>query len=69
MSGRDPLHGVGVGYNLCLGLFGGTSPLVAIYPVARTSADFVPAHYVMATAILPFVAGLGLSETGAQHAK
>ena len=69
MSGGDPLHGVGVGYNLCLGLFGATSPLVATCLVARTSADFVAAHYVMATAILSFVAVLGLPETGAQHAR
>jgi MFS transporter, MHS family, proline/betaine transporter len=60
--------GVGVGYNLCLGLFGGTAPLVATYLVARTSADFVPAYYVMAVAALSFVAVLGLPETAGKRA-
>lgn len=48
--------GVAISFNLCLGLFGGTTPLVATYLVARTADDFVPAYYLMAAAVLSFVA-------------
>jgi len=55
--------GVSIGYNLCLGLFGGTTPLIATYLVARTSDDFAPAYYLMAVTLVSFVALLGLRET------
>ena len=32
--------GVAIGYNLCFGMFGGTTPLIATYLVARTANDF-----------------------------
>ena len=54
---------VGLGYNLGLGIFGGTAPLIATYLVARTADDFTPAYYVMAMAVVSFVALLGLPET------
>jgi len=54
---------VGIGYNVCLGLFGGTAPLIATYLVARTADDFVPAYYVMVVAVLSFITVLGLPET------
>jgi hypothetical protein len=50
-------------YNLGLGIFGGTAPLIATYLVARTADDFTPAYYVMAMAVVSFVALLGLPET------
>jgi MFS transporter, MHS family, proline/betaine transporter len=52
----------GIGYNLCLALFGGTTPWVATYLVARTSDDFAPAYYIMAVAALAFVATLRMPE-------
>jgi MFS transporter, MHS family, proline/betaine transporter len=52
-----------IGYNLCLGLFGGTTPLVATYLVQRTADDFTPAYYLMATALISLVATLSLPET------
>lgn len=60
--------GIGVGYNVSLGIFGGTAPLVATYLVARTGNDFTPAYYLMAVALVSFVATLGLPETaGRRH--
>ena len=52
-----------IGYNLCLGLFGGTTPLVATYLVQRTADDFTPAYYLMATAAISLIATFRLPET------
>jgi MHS family proline/betaine transporter-like MFS transporter len=54
---------VGIAYNLALGLFGGTAPLVSTYLVARTADDFMPAYYVMLVSAISFFAALGLPET------
>ena len=52
-----------IGYNICLGLFGGTTPLVATYLVERTADDFAPAYYLMAAAVISLIATLSLPET------
>ena len=44
-----------IAYNICLGLFGGTTPLVATYLVSRTADDFAPVYYLMAAAALSFI--------------
>ena len=59
---------IGIGYNLALGIFGGTAPLVATYLVARTADDFMPAYYLIAVSLISFVASLGLPETGGGRA-
>jgi MHS family proline/betaine transporter-like MFS transporter len=46
--------GLSVGYNACLALFGGTTPLIAVYLVRRTHNDLSPAFYVMAAAAISF---------------
>ncbi len=55
--------GVAIGYNLCFGMFGGTTPLIATYLVARTADDFAPAYYLMAVTLVSFIVLLGLPET------
>ena len=61
---------IGIAYNVALGLFGGTAPLLATYLVARTADDFMPAYYVMAVSLISFVSALGLPETrGASPAR
>lgn len=40
---------VALGYNICMAVFGGTTPIVATYLVSRTGDDYAPAYYVMAT--------------------
>ncbi len=52
-----------IGYNLCMGLFGGTAPLVATFLVERTADDFTPAYYLMAVALISLIATVRLSET------
>jgi len=51
---------VSIGYNLCLGLAGGTAPLAATWLMERTHDDLSPAFYVMAAALVSGVAVLTL---------
>lgn len=55
--------GVAIGYNICLGVFGGTAPLIATYLVARTADDFAPVYYLMAVTLVSFFALFGMPET------
>jgi MHS family proline/betaine transporter-like MFS transporter len=41
---------VSIGYNVCLGIVGGTAPLVATWLIERTHDDLSPAYYIMAAA-------------------
>lgn len=50
-------------YNLCVGLLGGTAPLVATYLIHRSHNDLSPAVYLMATALISFATVLTLRET------
>lgn len=52
-----------IAYNICLGLFGGTAPLVATYLVARTADDFAPAWYMIGTAVVALIAAWRMPET------
>ena len=54
---------VALGYNVCLGVFGGLSPLVATWLVERTADQLAPAYLIMAAAVVSFVAALGMPET------
>lgn len=38
---------VALGYNACMAIFGGTTPMVATYLVTRSGSDFAPLYYVM----------------------
>jgi MHS family proline/betaine transporter-like MFS transporter len=55
--------GVSIAYNVCLGLFGGTVPLVATYLVQRTSDDFAPAYYLIAASAISLLVVFRLPET------
>jgi MFS transporter, MHS family, proline/betaine transporter len=54
---------VALGYNLCYGLFGGLSPLVATWLVARTGDEIAPAFLIMASAAVTFVTLFWFRET------
>ncbi|MEM7694244.1 MAG: MFS transporter [Pseudomonadota bacterium] len=43
-----------IGYNMTLALFGGLTPLVVTWLVARTADDFVPAYVIMLAAAISF---------------
>ena len=52
-----------VGYNLTLGLFGGTAPMVAAYLVHSTEVDLSPAFYLSAVSLVSLLVAIGLPET------
>jgi MHS family proline/betaine transporter-like MFS transporter len=54
---------VALGYNICLGIIGGMTPLVATWLVERTGNETAPAYLIMAAAVVSFVAILTLRET------
>jgi len=62
LPARTRCSSAGIGYNLCLAIFGGTTPWVATYLVARTADDFAPAYYIMAAALVAFIATLRMPE-------
>ncbi|MDP3561298.1 MAG: MFS transporter [Legionellaceae bacterium] len=55
--------GISMSYNIALGIFGGTAPLVAIGLIAFTQNVFAPAWYVIACASIAFLALLTLKES------
>ncbi len=55
---------VALGYNLCLGVIGGLTPLVATWLVERTQDELAPAYLIMAAAVVSFAAVLCFKETG-----
>ena len=58
-DGRTPgvrCSAVSTSYNVVLGIFGGTAPIVATYLIQRTHDDLSPAYYIMAAAVISAVA-------------
>ncbi len=62
LPARVGCSAAGIGYNIRLGLFGGTAPWIATYPVERTDDDFAPVYYMMAGAVVAFIATLRMPE-------
>jgi MHS family proline/betaine transporter-like MFS transporter len=54
---------VALGYNICLGVIGGLTPLAATWLVKRTGDEIAPAFLIMAAAAVAFTAILRLRET------
>src|SRR5215470_3244045 len=54
---------VALGYNICLGVIGGMTPLVATWLVERTADETAPALLIMAAAAVSFAATLWFRET------
>ena len=52
-----------IGYNLTLGILGGTTPLVAAYLIERSHSDFAPAYYLSAAALISLMVAFTLKET------
>ncbi len=63
LSRRVRVSVLSIGYNLCLSIFGGTTPLVATYLVERTADDFAPVYYLMGLSVLSLIAVLSIPET------
>src|SRR5262249_31809749 len=54
---------VALGYNACLGVIGGLTPLTATWLVERTGNELAPAFLIMAAAAITFVSLLQFPET------
>jgi MFS transporter, MHS family, proline/betaine transporter len=54
---------VALGYNTCLGVVGGLTPLTATWLVERTGDEIAPAFLIMAAAAVTFVTVLQFRET------
>jgi MHS family proline/betaine transporter-like MFS transporter len=54
---------VSIAYNLCVGILGGCTPLVASYLIERSHNDLSPAYLLIAAAALSLVAVISLRET------
>jgi MFS transporter, MHS family, proline/betaine transporter len=54
---------VSLGYNVCLGVIGGLTPLVAAWLVERTGDEIAPAFLVMAAAVVTLVTLVRFRET------
>ena len=62
MPAKVRCSGASIGYNLCMAVFGGTTPFIATYLVARTADDYAPVYYFMAIAVLQLIGLVGLKE-------
>jgi MHS family proline/betaine transporter-like MFS transporter len=51
---------ISVGYNLCVGVLGGMTPLIATWLIQRTRDDLAPAYYIMAAALISLVVAVSL---------
>ncbi|PRC45021.1 MFS transporter, partial [Mycobacterium sp. ITM-2017-0098] len=60
---RVRFSGFSVGYNVCVALFGGTTPYVVTWLTATTGNSIAPAFYLMTAAVISLVAVLTLKET------
>jgi MHS family proline/betaine transporter-like MFS transporter len=61
--GRIRCTAVALGYNTCLGVIGGLTPLVATWLVGRTGDELAPAYLIMVAAAISFFAALCMKET------
>jgi MHS family proline/betaine transporter-like MFS transporter len=50
-------------FNVSLSIFGGTTPVIAVFLIQHTQDDLSPAFYIMGAAAVSLVAILGLCET------
>ncbi len=56
-----------VGFNLCVGLIGGTTPMIASYLIRRTGNDLSPAYFLMVTAAITLFTTIGWMRVMKSH--
>jgi MHS family proline/betaine transporter-like MFS transporter len=59
---------ISIGYNLCVGLLGGISPLVATWLIQRTHDDLAPAYLVMGAALISLMVAVRMPATSPAEA-
>jgi MHS family proline/betaine transporter-like MFS transporter len=61
---RVRYSGFSVGYNVCVAVFGGTTPYMVVWLTGSTGNNQAPAFYVIAAAVVSLVTVLTMRETG-----
>jgi MHS family proline/betaine transporter-like MFS transporter len=59
--------GTSLGYNLCMALFGGTTPMITVFLIKVTGTDMAPAFYIMAAAAISLLVVLSIDETSRRN--
>jgi MFS transporter, MHS family, proline/betaine transporter len=60
---RVRYSGFSIGYNVCVAVFGGTTPYVVTWLTAQTANNVAPAYYVVAAAVVSLLTILTVQET------
>lgn len=60
---RVRYSGFAVGYNLCVAVFGGTTPYIVTWLTSSTGDPMAPAFYIVIAAVISMLAALTLRET------
>ncbi len=60
---RVRFSGFSIGYNVCVALFGGTTPYVVTWLTANTGNAIAPAYYLVTAAVISLAAVLTLRES------
>ncbi|MEM7225739.1 MAG: MFS transporter [Pseudomonadota bacterium] len=55
--------GTALGYNICMAIFGGTTPMVTLWLIREGGSPLSPAAYLMLASVLSLVALRGMPET------
>lgn len=63
VPGKVRVTGTSLGYNLCMALFGGTTPMITVILIKVTGTDMTPAFYIMLAAAISLVVVLGIKES------
>jgi MHS family proline/betaine transporter-like MFS transporter len=65
---RTRFSAIAIGYNISLALFGGTAPLISTWLIDKTNHNILaPAYYLMAMALVSFIAAIFVHNKGGQE--
>jgi len=62
MPSRVRVTGTSLGYNLCMAIFGGTTPMIAVMLIKATGVNAAPAIYVILAAVVSLLVVIRLPE-------
>jgi MHS family proline/betaine transporter-like MFS transporter len=63
VPGQVRVTGTSLGYNLCMALFGGTTPMITVFLIKVTGTDMAPAFYIIGAAAISLTVVLSIKET------
>jgi MHS family proline/betaine transporter-like MFS transporter len=66
LPARVRCSALSVGYNLCVGIVGGLTPMATAFLLARSHDDLSPAYFVMAAAAVSLAVATTLRETAGE---